>query len=121
MNILLTIAMLANLAYLAAAAVMGHPSQQASHTPQKRTEVTFAWRHYPVQNCSLPELARRQPERSVLANDCQFVLTMITSNNGGYFELWDFDSPQFKPIVGYQSCVLAVYHSVDTNTSDYAV
>lgn len=120
MNFLITFAMLAKLAYLAAAAAMGD-YKQASDGLEKRTEVTFAWKHYPVQNCSTPVLARNAPEHSISAEDCQWVLTMITSNNGGFFELWDFDGHLFKPIIGYQSCVLAVHHAISQNSSDYAM
>lgn len=120
MNFLIAIAMLANLAYLAAAAAMSK-YKQTSDGLEKRTEVTFAWKQYAVQNCSALELERNPPEKSVLAEDCQWVLNMITSNNGGYFELWDFETHVFKPIIGYQSCVLAVYHSVNQNASDYAM
>jgi hypothetical protein len=120
MNFLMTIAMLANFVYLAAAAAM-RDDDQASDSLAKRTEVTFAWHHYPVQNCSSLELGRSPPEHSILAEHCQWVLTMITSNNGGYFELWNFDSAKYEPIVGYKTCVLALSHAVSKKSGDYAV
>ncbi|ROW02997.1 hypothetical protein VMCG_05750 [Cytospora schulzeri] len=125
MNLLVTIAMLANLAYLAAAAAVAtmpnNNNQAAVDNLEKRTEVTFAWGRYPIQNCSSPSLGRSPPEHSISVKDCEWVLKMITSNNGGYFELWNFDSAGYKPIVGYKTCVLAVSHAVTKNSSDYAV
>ncbi|KUI69607.1 hypothetical protein VM1G_05547 [Cytospora mali] len=120
MNLFAIVVMIANLACLVIAAIVPH-SKKASHNLAKRTEVTFAWDGYPVQNCSIPSLGRSPPEHSILAKDCEWVLNMILSNNGGYFELWDFDNPEYKPIVGYKTCVLAVSHAVTNNSSDYAI
>ncbi|ROV89358.1 hypothetical protein VPNG_10131 [Cytospora leucostoma] len=114
------IVMLANLAYLGLpAAVPG--SLQTTHDLMERTEVTFAWKHYPVHDCSLPKLDRNPPEHDILAADCLWLLNMITSNNGGFFELWNFDNSSYKPLLGHNTCVLAASHNVTQNTSDYAV
>ncbi|KUI53586.1 hypothetical protein VP1G_00884 [Cytospora mali] len=115
------IVMVANLACLAIAAIVPNYKNASHNLANKRTEVTFAWDGYPVQNCSIPSLGRSPPEHSILAKDCEWVLNMILSNNGGYFELWNFDSTKYQPIVGYQTCVLAVSHAVTHNSSDYAI
>lgn len=116
----LAFVVLANLACIATAAIL--PSyDQGVQNLVKRTEVTFVWHDYPVQNCSVPELGRSPPEHSILVEDCEWVRTMITSNNGGFFELWNFNSAKYKPIVGYKTCVLAVSHAVTHNSSDYAM
>ncbi|KAK7728884.1 hypothetical protein SLS53_009347 [Cytospora paraplurivora] len=113
------IVLLVNLAYLGLPAVVPG-SHQNAHDLMERTEVTFAWKHYPVHDCSLPKLDRNPPDHEILAADCLWLLTMITSNNGGFFELWAFDNPSYKPLLGYNTCVLAAYHNVTHNTSDYA-
>lgn len=113
------IVLLANLVDLGITAVVPG-SHENSLDLVERTEVTFAWKHYPVHNCSPPKLDRNPSEREILATDCQWLLTMITSNNGGFFELWDFDNSSYKPLLGYNTCVLAASHPVTQNASDYA-
>lgn len=124
MNIATILGLLATMIYLAmAAAVPGYPD--AFPSVAKRVEATFAWREYFVRNCTTPYLrAVNVDNKTIDGNDCKNLSEWQSGNNGGYYELWDFNhfnNYTFKPIVGHDTCVVALHHGENVIPNDYAV
>jgi hypothetical protein len=106
-----------------AAAVPEHAN--AAPNIEKRVESTFAWKEYFVRNCSVPCLAARDDDpMTINGEDCKNLSIWQSSNNGGYYELWDFDhfnNLTYRPIVGHDTCVVALSHAATNTPNDYAV
>ncbi|KAJ0106759.1 hypothetical protein J7T55_001283 [Diaporthe amygdali] len=123
MNIFTIFGLLANIIYMTvAAALPSSPGQTFGLA--KRVESTFAWKDYFVRNCSAPLLYPNEGTQTIIADDCGKLSNWQSSNNGGYFELWDFshlNNFTYKPIVGYNTCVIAISHAVSNDSCDYAV
>lgn len=123
MNIMAFIGLLASMVCITvAAAVPQHTA--APLGPAKRTESTFAWKNYFVNNCSSPALYANDGGIKISGDDCKNLSEWQSSNNGGYYELWDFNhfnNFTYKPIAGFGTCVLAVSHAVSDKPDDYAV
>ncbi|KAL1846844.1 hypothetical protein Daus18300_014129 [Diaporthe australafricana] len=123
MNIIAFIGLLASMVYITvAAAVPQHADMPLG--PAKRTESTFAWKKYFVHNCSTPTLYANDGGDKISGGDCIGLVDFQSGNNGGYYELWDFDhfnNFTYKPIVGFGTCMLAVSHAASDKPNDYAV
>lgn len=57
---------------------------------------------------------------SIAIEDCEHVLENIRYNHG-YYEVWQFDTNNYEPLTGFQSCVFAVARRDDAIPDDYAM
>lgn len=124
MNIATILCLLATMVYLTVAAAVPR-SAGAAPMVAKRVEATFAWREYFVRNCTTPYLrAVDIDNKTIDGNDCKNLSAWQSDNNGGYYELWDFghfNNYTYRPIVGQDTCVVALHHGENEGPNDYAV
>lgn len=81
-------------------------------TPQDVSKRTYSehWQlQNPVRNCTDPQetIELFNATDTIAVSDCHKVLEN-TRYNKGYYEAWNFDSDDYAPITGYQSCVFAI-------------
>lgn len=95
----------------------------SAHNITKRTYSEHHRIQNPVKNCTDPQWTMGtlpNTTASISVEDCHKVLEN-TRYNKGYYEVWSFDSDNYAPITGFQSCVFAVAR-MDTVVPDgYAV
>ncbi|POS77359.1 hypothetical protein DHEL01_v204238 [Diaporthe helianthi] len=127
MNTATILSLLATMIYLTVAAAVppaGYFSTAPTGSVAKRVEATFAWREYFVRNCTALNLTAVDVlNKTIDGNDCENLSAWQSGNNGGYYELWDFNHSSnytYRPIVGHDTCVIALHHS-ENGPNDYAV
>lgn len=76
----------------------------------------------PVKNCTDPETTMEELNvtDTISVADCHKVLEN-TRYNKGYYEVWNFDSDDYAPITGFQSCVFAVSRMSVITPGGYAM
>lgn len=124
MNPFALLGLLATMVYFAMAAAVPEHANSAANI-EKRVESTFAWREYFVHNCTTPCLtASDYGDKTINGEDCNNLSVWQSSNNGGYYELWDFEhfnNLTYRPIVGHDTCVVALSHANSFVPIDYAM
>lgn len=124
MNRFAILGLLATKIYLTMAAAVPEHASFAANT-EKRVESTFAWKEYFVRNCTTPCLAASDDgDMTINGEDCKNLSTWQSGNNGGYYELWDFNNFNnltYRPVVGHDTCVVALSHAETNIPDDYAM
>lgn len=77
---------------------------------------------HPVRNCTDPQTTMKvlNVADTISIADCHKVLEN-TRFNKGYYEVWSFDSDDYAPITGYESCVFAIARMNVVVPGGYAV
>lgn len=124
MNPTLAFLLLSTLAFRHCTAIQArHINSSESHQISKRTYSEHWSLPNPVKNCSDPQWTLEvlpNTTASISVADCRKVLENARYNKG-YYEVWGFDSENYMPVTGYQSCVVGVARMDTVVTKGYAV
>lgn len=85
-----------------------HFINEAKHVSKRTYSEHWSLKN-PVKNCTDPAMTMEvlNATETINVDDCRKVLEN-TRFNKGYYEVWSFDSDDYAPITGFQSCVFAV-------------